>query len=224
MASEKPTTAGTEQAMKGQAQQEAKAGPEEQRQGASKQPSSGKISRREQYAPTLFGRGFLGATPFALMRRMLEDMDRIFGEYVPGRFAPPSERRELQPRGMPVEAIWEPQVDVVQREGKLIIRADLPGLSKDDVRVELTDEGLVLEGERRSELEEEREGMYRSERSYGSFCRVIPLPEGCDASGAEAHFENGVLEITLPLPEAATRARRIEIQEGRPSPKASAMH
>jgi len=98
------------------------------------------------------------------------------------------------------------------------------GLSKDDVRVELTDEGLVLEGERRSELEEEREGMYRSERSYGSFCRVIPLPEGCDASGAEAHFENGVLEITLPLPEAATRARRIEIQEGKPSPKASAMH
>jgi len=155
---------------------------------------------------------------------MMDDMDRLFDEYVPGRFAPSSERRDLQLRGVPFAALWEPQVDVVQGEGRLVVRADLPGLSKDDVRVELTDEGLVLEGERRSEIEEEREGTYRSERSYGSFRRAIPLPEGFDASGAEAHFENGVLEITLPMPEAASRAKRIEIQEGKPSPRPSTRH
>jgi len=239
MANQTPTGADKEQAAKGQAQGAAKgqpqqAQPAQQAEGGrategtlarshqrAGQPSSG-LSRRTSSAPPL---GSLwGASPFALMRRMMDDMDRLFDEYVPGRFAPSSERRDLQPRGMPFAAVWEPQVDVLQREGKLVVRADLPGLSKDDVRVEITDEGLVLAGERRSEIEEEREGMYRAERSYGSFRRAIPLPEGFDASGAEAHFENGVLEITLPMPEAKSRAKRIEIQEGKPSPKPSAMH
>jgi len=83
---------------------------------------------------------------------------------------------------------------------------------------------LVLEGERRSEIEEEREGAYRLERSYGSFRRAIPLPEGFDASGAEAHFDNGVLEITLPMPQAPSRSKRIEIQEGTPAQKPIDIH
>ena len=237
MANESPRGSGNEQVTKGQAQGAAKGQPQQEptalqadagkaeqkseRSGAG--PSPGRLARRTSSGPFL-GRNLLGASPFALMRRMMEDMDRLFDEYVPGRFAPPTERQEVQPRGMPFVARWEPQVDVVQRQGKLIVRADLPGLSKDDVRVEITDEGLVLEGERRSEIEEEREGMYRAERSYGSFRRVIPLPEGCDASGAQAHFDNGVLEITFPMPEGESRRKRIEIHEGKPSPQPTAMH
>ena len=239
MANQTPTGADNQQATKGQGQaagkgQQQQAPPAQQGQGgrATQEPEtrsqrgagqpSGGLSRRASSTPALGG--LWGASPFTIMRRMMEDMDRLFDEYVPGRFAPPSERRDLQSRDRPFAALWEPQVDVVQREGKLIVRADLPGLSKDDVHVEITDDGLVLEGERRSEIEEEREGMYRSERSYGSFRRAIPLPEGFDASSAEAHFENGVLEITLAMPEAPARARRIEIQEGKPSQKPTAMH
>jgi HSP20 family protein len=226
MASETPSGAGNEQATsqasKGEAGERGAAAERSQQRGAG-QSSSG-LSRRSSSAPAFTGPKLWGASPFALMRRMMEDMDRLFDEYVPGRFAPPSERREVQPRGMPFLAMWEPQVDVVQREGKLIVRADLPGLQKDDVRIEITDEGLVLEGERRSEIEEEREGTYRAERSYGSFRRVIPLPEGIDAAGAQAHFENGVLEITFPVSEEQSRGKRIEIQEGKPSQKPPQMH
>jgi len=153
----------------------------------------------------------MGASPFALMRRMMEDMDRMFEELGSSRGG-----GQLGQLGRaPSLGFWEPQVDVVERGGKLFVRADLPGLRKDDVRVEVTDEGLVLEGERRSELEEEREGMFRSERSYGSFRRIIPLPEGVEAESAEARFDNGVLEVTFRLPQEQARRRRIEIQEGK---------
>ncbi len=79
----------------------------------------------------------------------------------------------------------------------------------------MTDEGLVIEGERKREEAEQREGYYRSERSYGSFYRVIPLPEGVKAEQAKARFENGVLEVTVPVPEAARKAREIPIQAGK---------
>jgi HSP20 family protein len=86
------------------------------------------------------------------------------------------------------------------------------------VRAEIEGNELVLEGERRREVEEERGGRYRSERSYGSFRRAIPLPEGADAEHAEAHFDSGVLEVAIPLPQDQMRTRRIEIQEGKQSP------
>jgi len=86
-------------------------------------------------------------------------------------------------------------------------------MSADDVRIEIRDDALVLEGERRSEIEVEEEGVYRSERVYGRFSRVIPLPDGADLDKASARFENGVLEVEIPLREDARR-RRIEIQGG----------
>ena len=127
-------------------------------------------------------------------------------------------------RGMPFSSGFEPKVDVARREGKLVIRADLPGLKKEDLRIEVTDEGLLLEGERREESSEERGGWYWAERSHGMFRRMIPLPEGTEASGATAHFTDGVLEVTLPMNEAQGKGTRIEIQEGKPSGKPSAMH
>jgi HSP20 family protein len=166
------------------------------------------------------GEAYTGAsgwpTPFALMRRLFDDMERMVDEYIPGRFGPEGSGRDLQRFAR--EGFWIPQIDVFEREGKLVVRADLPGLTKEDVRAEIEGGQLVLQGERRRERAEERGGRYRAERSYGSFRRVVPLPEGADTEHAEARFDNGVLEVTVPLPEERTRSRRIDIQEGKQSP------
>jgi HSP20 family protein len=112
------------------------------------------------------------------------------------------------------QALWSPQVEMFEREGQLVVRADLPGMTKDDVNVEITDEAIILQGERRDEREENREGYYHSERSYGSFYRQIPLPEGVNAEDANATFRNGVLEVTMQAPaRQESRSRRIDIRE-----------
>jgi HSP20 family protein len=109
--------------------------------------------------------------------------------------------------------VWAPQIEVFQRDNELVVRADLPGMTRDDVAVEVTEEAVTIQGERRHESEEEREGFYRSERIYGSFYRVIPLPEGAISEQAKANFRDGVLEITMPAPPKS-KGRRIEIGEG----------
>ena len=106
-----------------------------------------------------------------------------------------------------------PQIEVLQANGQFMVRADLPGLTKEDVKVEITDEFLTISGERKEETEEKREGFYRSERSYGSFYRQIPLPEGAKTENAAATFANGVLEITIPAPKIAAPTRKLEIKE-----------
>ena len=110
--------------------------------------------------------------------------------------------------------LWSPQLETVQRGDEFIIRADLPGLSKDDVTVDLTEDSVTIEGERREEHKEHREGYFRSERSYGSFRRTIPLPEGAITDSAKAQFSNGVLEIIVQAPPRdVSRGRRLEIGE-----------
>jgi HSP20 family protein len=107
---------------------------------------------------------------------------------------------------------FSPQVDIFERDGKLVLHADLPGMTKDDVTVEVTDDAVVIQGERKYEHEENQEGVYRSERSYGRFYRQIPLPEGVKTENATANFKNGVLEVTLDAPQTAKNRKRIEIQ------------
>jgi HSP20 family protein len=107
---------------------------------------------------------------------------------------------------------WMPQVEVLQRGNDLVLRADLPGLRREDVHVEIDDGVLTISGERRYESESEEEGLYHSERSYGHFSRSIPLPPGTDAEACQARFTDGVLEVTVPLPQEQSRARRIEIR------------
>jgi HSP20 family protein len=104
-------------------------------------------------------------TPFSMMRRMVEDMDRIFEGFGGTRSNSAFET-------------FLPSVDLFERDGKVIVRADLPGMSKDDVRVEMTDDAILIEGERKYEHEQNEQGVYRSERNYGRFYREIPLPEG----------------------------------------------
>lgn len=148
--------------------------------------------------------------PFSMMRRMQEDMDRLFGSFGVGRgwMAPFGEREPGD---------WAPAIDAFQRGNEFIVRADVPGLSKEDVSVEIGDDALTIRGERKYDHEEEREGYYRSECSYGSFSRVVPLPEGAVAESATANFKDGVLEIVVQAPShEVRRGRRIEISEGKP--------
>lgn len=147
---------------------------------------------------TPFFRGNLFAlNPFALMRQFTEEMDRFFGQ-VP-RVAP--------------EGAWIPTIEVKEKEGKLLVTAELPGVKKEDVKVHIDGDTLVVEGERKEEKEEKREGYYHSERSYGKFYRSIALPEGAKPELTAAQFNNGVLEVTVPIPEAKVKRQEIPVQE-----------
>jgi HSP20 family protein len=146
------------------------------------------------------------AAPLGAMRRFVDEMDRFFDEFRLGRFP----RFEF-PK---IEAPWAPAVEVSERGGKLVVRAELPGLSKKDVKVEVREDALVIQGERRQEREEKKKGYFRSERSYGSFFRQIPLPEGIDPASATATFKDGVLEVAMPAPPKPAKGRSIPIGEG----------
>jgi len=157
----------------------------------------------------------LAATPFSFMRRFAEEMDQLFEDF--------DFRRDWLAPVFGSEfgaGIWSPQVEMLQRNGELIVRADLPGLTKDDVKVEITDNAITIEGERHGEKEEKQEGFYRSERSYGKFYRRLPIPDGVDIKDAEATFQNGVLEVKMKASKREQqKSRRLDITEGT-APKA----
>jgi HSP20 family protein len=183
-----------------------------QTQGGNQQGQQTGLAGREQSSPSL-----TAGSPFSFMRRFSEEMDRLFEDFGFGRgWLAPSFGRDFFPAGFGDfgQSVWSPQVEVFERGGQLVVRADLPGLTKDDVKVEVTDKAINISGERKSEHEEKGEGFYRSERSYGSFYRSIPLPEGVNADDANATFRNGVLEITMQAPQRQQRGRRLEIKEG----------
>ena len=104
--------------------------------------------------------------------------------------------------------VWTPQIETFRRGDKIVVRADLPGLDKENVNVEIDEDALTISGERQNEFKEEGDDYYRSERSYGRFYRAIPLPEGVDEKQIDARFKDGVLEVTLPAPKEETRERK----------------
>lgn len=105
---------------------------------------------------------------------------------------------------------WAPAVDLLERDDSLVLRADLPGMSEDDVQIEVRDSVLTIAGERKVEHEDSQNAYYRVERSFGHFSRTLQLPEGVDADRIAAEFDKGVLEITIPKPEQR-KPRRIAI-------------
>jgi HSP20 family protein len=111
-------------------------------------------------------------------------------------------------------ALFQPQVDVVDEGDALRISAELPGMDKQDLEVLLEDGFLVLRGEKRLDARKEEKGCYRLERAFGNFQRILPLPEGVDASRAEATFNDGVLTLRLPKTTAAAAdtSRKLEIK------------
>ena len=153
------------------------------------------------------------ANPFSMLDRFADEMDRVFENFGFGGL-----RSRQSGGGFGLWSggdMWTPELEIFHRNNELVIHADLPGLTKDDVKVDVSENQVTIEGERQRHQEEEREGLYRSERSYGRFYRTIPLPEGVIADQAKATFKNGVLEVTMPAPpESARRGRRLEISEG----------
>jgi len=108
---------------------------------------------------------------------------------------------------------WIPAMDLVETEGDLVLRADLPGLNRDDIEIEVKDNALTVSGERKADHEEKGEGFYRVERAFGRFSRSLELPQGVDASGVKADFHDGVLEVRIPKPEER-KPTRVEIGGG----------
>lgn len=154
--------------------------------------------------------------PFALLRQMTSEFDQLFGE----PFFAANRWPAFKAFAMPEVAEWTPKVDVVEKDDRLFTRVDLPGLKKEDVKVEVTDGYLVLSGERKREIEEKKDTFYRSEREYGTFYRAVPLPEGVKLEDIKATFAEGVLEVSVPLPaKAEAKVRKVEIEEPVPAAK-----
>lgn len=142
-----------------------------------------------------------------LMRRFSQDMDRLFGNLF--GISPWADR----PFDFGEFSGW-PAVEVYRRDNKLVVHADVPGLKKEDVTIEVrNDHELCISGERRQETERSERDYYRSERTYGTFCRTILLPEGAKVDTASATFQNGVLEIEIEVPQQTSGSRKIEIRE-----------
>ena len=142
------------------------------------------------------------ADPLAFMRRITEELDRAFGPREDFAWMP-----EFYPR------IWAPQVEVFERNQKFVVRVDLPGLKKEEVKIEVTHDELTVEGERKLEEEKKEEGLYRTERTYGKFFRRIEIPEYVKGEQAVATFKNGVLAIEMPvIPVPEVKKRTVDIK------------
>jgi HSP20 family protein len=129
-----------------------------------------------------------------LMRRTFRDFDPLF-----------------DPRSWPFAGVrktfgefpWTPALEMTERDHKLMVKVDLPGLKKEEVTVNVTTEGLAIEGERTLEAEDKKSDWFTTERTYGHFYRLVPLPEGVNFKEVTGTFKNGVLEVTVPFPAAA---------------------
>jgi HSP20 family protein len=142
--------------------------------------------------------------PFRELSSLQTEMNRLFNAAFEGSGG-----------GSPAAAArrWTPAMDLLETDEQFVLRADLPGLSEDDVSIELEDNILTVSGERKAEHEEKREGFYRMERSYGAFSRSLTLPKGVDPEAVTAAFDRGVLEVRVPKPEQR-KPRRISISAG----------
>jgi HSP20 family protein len=155
--------------------------------------------------------------PLTLLRQMTSELDRMFETPAWPSFRLPF----LRPK--PAEATYFPEIDVFEKDNRLVTKIDLPGLKKEDVKVEVTDGHLAISGERKTEMEEKKENYYRCEREYGSFYRAVPLPDGVKLEDVKATFVDGVLEVSIPLPaKPEAKVRTVEIQGAPELPKKTA--
>jgi len=139
---------------------------------------------------------------FPLFHRLSRELDAMFDRF--GMERPVLEH---------VPTMWSPEIEVATKENEFLVRVDVPGMKKEDITVEFTGEHLLIRGERKYEKEEKKEGYFKTERSYGSFCRAVPLPEGVKPEDAKATMSDGVLAITMPMAKIETKSRKLEINE-----------
>ena len=149
--------------------------------------------------------------PFAVLRQMTSELDRVFEAPFGSAFRWPS----FPGIAFQEPANWAPDIEIFERDNRLVTKIDLPGLKKEDVKVEVREGYLTVAGERKTEGEEKKNNVYRCERSYGSFYRAVPLPEGAKLEDVKATFADGVLEVSVPLPAIAQATpRRVQIEDG----------
>ncbi|GAB3549676.1 hypothetical protein GCM10027343_31820 [Noviherbaspirillum agri] len=175
------------------------------RPGQPGQPIGADLAARMPWLP-----GLLQAwnEPFGMMRRMTEEMDQLIHQYI-GR---PLNDARLRATSATSATGWTPPIEVAQRNRKFVVCAELPGVRREDVQVEVQHDRVTIEGDRRQEPMHEAGEYRRSERSYGHFYRVIALPPGADPDAASASLKDGVLEITVPVPGNTRQGRRLDIE------------
>jgi HSP20 family protein len=185
-----------------------------QRTGLIRRPQDRGIARRQQSSALGFPLTpyeMLSMAPFSLFRRLTEEFDRALQPFL-------SEDESAS------NIAWVPTVEISERDGNYRILAELPGLSPNQVRVEVDDDALVLQGERQAEREANEGGVRRSERQFGFFYRRIPMPEGVDPQQAKARFHDGILEITVPAPNRQPERRQVPIEADSKSSSDEAKH
>jgi HSP20 family protein len=163
-----------------------------------RQRSGSELDRRRGYEPAIY------SSPLSMMRRMHEEMDRVFSDL----FGTGSSGSAFG-GGL---STWMPAVEVSERDNQMNICAELPGLKPEEVKVEVTDDAIVIEGERKDETEGKEGGRWHSERRYGQFYRAIPLPDGADADQIRAEFRNGELHVTVPVQQSQSKRRQIPVK------------
>ncbi len=146
--------------------------------------------------------------PFTDLTRWERDMDRMMDEFFGRRTRPWWPSRWFGSEEFEVTA---PAVDVFEDKGEIVVKAEIPGMDKDNIEVNLADSTLTIKGEKKKEEEVKKENYYRSERSYGSFVRTLPLPAEVKADKVKASFKNGVLEVRLPKTEEA-KAKEVKVK------------
>ncbi|MBM3314356.1 Hsp20/alpha crystallin family protein [candidate division WOR-3 bacterium] len=137
--------------------------------------------------------------PMREVTSLRDDMDRVFDSMV-GRW--PRDR---------METIWAPAIDIEETRDDIVVRAELPGMKKEDIKVTLSGDTLTITGERKHEAEEKGKTFYRIERAYGKFQRTVVLPSEVDGTKAKASYKAGVLGLAMPKSERE-KAREIQIQ------------
>jgi len=141
--------------------------------------------------------------PMTEIRRLQEDMDRLLERFM----------KPFSTLTWPVSEAAGPPVDVYEKDGNVVVKAELPGLKKEDIEVTATEDSISLRGEFKREEEVKKEGFYRRERREGKFYRTIPMPAPIKPDQVKASFKDGILEITAPeVEEAKPKERKVPIE------------
>lgn len=161
-----------------------------------------KSSEGKQQMTTQGRSGEVQRVPASRFMSPLEEMERMFEGLMPRGWMRPlgmGAMREMLPEGK------MPAVDIINRDDEIVLRAELPGINKDDIDISTTDDTVTIRGQTQHEQTEDTDEYYRCEIARGAFSRTVPLPADIDGSKAKAAFKDGVLELTLPKVERAKR-------------------
>ena len=141
--------------------------------------------------------------PWREFETLQERINRIFDTSLLRRYMGEEEGLET--------GSWVPAIDVIDNRDHYLVRADLPGVSKDDIEVDVSDGTLTIKGEKKRETKEEGDNYIRVERTYGTFVRSFTLPDDVDSDKIKASYENGVLELVIPKKEEA-KPKKIKVE------------